>query len=168
MVAIGVEQGILLAIALSLFRHVRHSYRPHTMMLMPDATGQWVPRPATPGKVTEPGLIVYRFGADLFYANTTALPTRCARSWSRRRRRFIGSSSMPALSPISTIPPRRRCAICSTISTRQEVGMIFGRVNPYLRSDMDRHGITAVLGETRIFATLHEAIAAAGGGAPPA
>ncbi len=27
-VAIGVEQGILLAIALSLFRHVRHSYQP--------------------------------------------------------------------------------------------------------------------------------------------
>jgi sulfate permease, SulP family len=36
-VAIGVEEGILLAIALSLFRHVRHSYRPHTMMLAPDA-----------------------------------------------------------------------------------------------------------------------------------
>src|SRR5215470_6586201 len=29
-VAIGVEQGILLTIALSLFRHVRHSYRPQT------------------------------------------------------------------------------------------------------------------------------------------
>src|SRR5262249_39060422 len=29
-VAVGVEQGILLAMALSLFRHVRHSYRPHT------------------------------------------------------------------------------------------------------------------------------------------
>ena len=27
------------------------------------------PEPATPGAVTEPGLIVYRFGADLFYAN---------------------------------------------------------------------------------------------------
>ena len=27
-VAIGVEQGILLAIALSIFRHVRHGYRP--------------------------------------------------------------------------------------------------------------------------------------------
>ena len=33
--AIGVEDGILLAVALSLFRHVRHSYRPHTMMLAP-------------------------------------------------------------------------------------------------------------------------------------
>jgi sulfate permease, SulP family len=68
-VAIGVEEGILLAIALSLFRHVRHSYRPHTMMLAPDAAGRWMPMPVTPGKETEPGLIVYRFGADLFYAN---------------------------------------------------------------------------------------------------
>ena len=30
-----------------------------------------------------------------------------------------------------------------------------------MRSDMDRHGITAALSETQIFATLHEAIAAA-------
>ena len=29
-VVFGVEQGILLAMALSLFRHVRHSYRPHS------------------------------------------------------------------------------------------------------------------------------------------
>ena len=58
-VAIGVEQGILLAIALSLFRHVRHSYNPHTTMLAPNATGRWVPVPAAPGKETEPGLIVY-------------------------------------------------------------------------------------------------------------
>ena len=33
---VGVEQGILLAIALSLVRHVRHSYNPHTMVLKPD------------------------------------------------------------------------------------------------------------------------------------
>ena len=72
-VVIGVEQGILLAIALSLFRHVRHSYSPHTMMLAPNPAGQWVPMPATPGKETEPGLIVYRFGSDLFYANAQPL-----------------------------------------------------------------------------------------------
>jgi len=68
-VAIGVEWGILMAIALSLVRHVRHSYRPHTMVLAPNATGRWAPTPATPGLETEPGLIIYRFGADLFYAN---------------------------------------------------------------------------------------------------
>ena len=32
-----------------------------------------------------------------------------------------------------------------------------------MRSDMDRHGITAAIGETRVFATLHEAVAAVRG-----
>jgi SulP family sulfate permease len=66
---VGVGQGILLAVILSLLRHVRHSYRPHTEMLTPDASGRWVPVRAQPGTQTESGLIVYRFGADLFYAN---------------------------------------------------------------------------------------------------
>jgi sulfate permease, SulP family len=39
------------------------------MVLAPDATGRWEPAPATPGSQTEAGLIVFRFGADLFYAN---------------------------------------------------------------------------------------------------
>jgi MFS superfamily sulfate permease-like transporter len=68
-VAIGVEQGILLTIALSLFRHVRHSYRPQTTILVPDAFDRWTATTVTPGQETEPGLIVYRFGADLFYTN---------------------------------------------------------------------------------------------------
>ena len=45
--------------------------------------------------------------------------------------------------------------------------MIFARVSPYLRSDMDRHRITPVLGESHIFATLHEALAAVRGAEPP-
>ena len=38
------------------------------------------------------------------------------------------------------------------------------RVGPYLRADMDRHGITAAIGAERIFTALHEAIAAARSG----
>ena len=52
--------------------------------------------------------------------------------------------------------------------TRQGVSMIFARVRPYLKADMDRHGITAALGAARIFPTLHEAVAAARAGAPEA
>jgi SulP family sulfate permease len=44
--------------------------------------------------------------------------------------------------------------------SRQGVGVILARVSPYLRADVDRHRITTAIGETRIFATLHEAIAA--------
>jgi MFS superfamily sulfate permease-like transporter len=43
---------------------------------------------------------------------------------------------------------------------RREVRIVFARVSPYLRSDMDRHHITAAVGEKWIFTTPHEAIAA--------
>jgi MFS superfamily sulfate permease-like transporter len=49
---------------------------------------------------------------------------------------------------------------------RQKVNMIFARVRPSLRSDMGRHRVTAAISETRIFATLHEALAAVRGSAP--
>jgi MFS superfamily sulfate permease-like transporter len=42
------------------------------------------------------------------------------------------------------------------------VAVIFGRVNRFLRNDMDRHGLTRVLGASNVFDTLHEALAAAG------
>jgi sulfate permease, SulP family len=157
-VAFGVEQGILLAIALSLFRHVRHSYRPHTMMLEADAEGQWVTVPAQPGKVTEPGLIVYRFGADLFYANQN-LFTDQVRALVARAPAPVHSLVIDA-SAITDIDCSAAQSLRDLIEemARQNVTIIFGRVNSYLKSDLDRHGITAAVGASRIFPTLHEAI----------
>jgi SulP family sulfate permease len=160
-VAIGVEPGILLAMALSLFRHVRHSYHPHTMMLAPDSMGRWLPVPATPGKVTEPGLIVYRFGADLFYANQNRFTDEV---------RALVKQAPPPLrwividaGAITAIDYSAAQSVRDLLQelADQRVGAVFGRVNVYLRADMDRHGITAVLGPERIFRTLHEAVAAA-------
>jgi SulP family sulfate permease len=159
-VAIGVEQGILLAMALSLFRHVRHSYRPHTMMLAPDATGQWMPTPVTPGRETAPGLVIYRFGADLFYANHARFTDdvrALVEHASTPVRWFIVDAA--AITDIDYSAARSMRDLLDDLA-RQGVGMVFGRVSPYLRSDLDRHCITAALGEARIFATLHEAIAA--------
>ena len=160
-VVLGVEQGILLAMALSLFRHVRHSYRPHASMLQADASGRWTLEAATPGKVTEPGLIVYRFGADLFYANQNRFtdevralvqhaPTPV--HW------FIVDAS--AITDIDYSATRAVRDLLDDMASRKVV-MIFARVAPGLRSDMDRHGITAAVGAARIFTTLHDAIASA-------
>ena len=162
-VSIGVEQGILVAIALSLFRHVRHSYRPHTMMLTPDKTGRWTPAPATPGKETKPGLIVYRFGADLFYANQNRFIDEVRALVEHAPtpvRWFIVDAG--AITDIDYSAARSIRDLADDFK-RQGVTLLFGRVSPFLRSDMDRHGITAAVGETRLFATLHEAIAAASG-----
>ncbi len=165
-VALGVEQGILLAIALSLFRHVRHSYRPHTMILEPDAAGQWVPAPATPGQVTAPGLIVYRFGSDLFYAN--------ANRFVDELRALVRQAPQPlcwlivdcgAITDIDYSAAQSVRDLLTELAL-QKITVLFGRVSPYLRSDLNRHGIAPVLGEARIFGTLHEALAAAHDGRP--
>lgn len=157
-VAIGVEQGILLAIALSLFRHVRHSYRPHTMMLAPDATGQWKPVPATPGTETAPGLIIYRFGADLFYANEKSFVDEVQvlvdRASTPVRWLIVDAS---AITDIDYSAARSTRELLDDLK-QKGIGVVFARVSPYLRSDLHRHRIAAVIGEDKIFATLHEAI----------
>lgn len=162
-VAFGVEQGIVLAIALSLFRHVRHSYNPHTMMLAPNASGRWMPVPATPGRETEPGLVVYRFGADLFYAN--------ANRFADEVNALVEQAPTPVCwviidaGAITDIDYSAARAIRDLLDDLEGKGvhMVFARVSPYLRSDMDRHRITAAIGEQWIFPTLHEGIAAVRG-----
>jgi MFS superfamily sulfate permease-like transporter len=166
-VALGVEQGILLAIALSLFRHVRHSYHPHTLMLVANDEGVWESVPAQPGKVTEPGLIVYRFGADLFYANQNRFTDEV--------RALVASAPTPVhavvidASAITDIDCSASQSLLDLIDEmkRRNVKLVFGRVTSYLKSDLDRHGITAVVGAAQIFPTLHEAIAYARGEALP-
>jgi len=164
-VAVGVEQGILLAIVLSLFRHVRHSYSPHTVMLVPNASDRWVPVPAVPGKETEPGIIVYRFNSDLFYANANRFADE-VRSLVKRAptpiRWFIVDAG--AITDIDYSAAQSMRDLIDDL-THQGVGIVFARVSPYLRSDMDRHQITAAIGAARIFTTLHEAIVAVRGDA---
>jgi len=52
--------------------------------------------------------------------------------------------------------------LCADLK-RCGINLVFGRVNTYLRADMDRHGITSAIGEEYIFSTLHEALASVHG-----
>jgi high affinity sulfate transporter 1 len=163
-VVVGVEDGILLAVALSLLRHVRHSYRPHTMVLAPTAAngGRWVPVHATPGTETAPGLIVYRFGADLFFANDHFFVDDVRHLVDRAPtpvRWFIVDAG--AITDLDYSAARTLAEFCEGLKQRG-INVLFARVNQYLRADMDRHGITAVLGETHLFETLHAGLVAAG------
>jgi sulfate permease, SulP family len=154
----GVEQGILLAVALSLLRHVRHSYRPHTSIRVPDGSGRWEWAPAVPGTESAPGLIVYHFGADLFYANDSrftdevrALVTHAPTPV----RRFVVDAG--AITDLDYSAARTLTDLHDDL-VRRGVTLVFGRASPSLRADMDRHGLTQKIGAENICATLHEAL----------
>jgi MFS superfamily sulfate permease-like transporter len=157
-VLVGVEQGIILAMVLSLLRVVRHSYRPHTAVLVQDRQSIWQLIPAVPGAITEPGLVVYRFGATLFYANAGMFADQ------------IRGLAAPSPSPVRWLVVDAG-AITNVDYTAAHVvrelqkdlaghgvELVFAHVQSDLRPDLDRHRLTEAMGPDRIFDSLHEAL----------
>ena len=69
----GVEQGIVLAMGLSLVVHTRHGYRPKNTLLVEDEQGRWRARPVASAAQIAPGLLLYRFSHGMYYANAQQL-----------------------------------------------------------------------------------------------
>jgi SulP family sulfate permease len=141
---------------------VRHSYRPHIMILAPSALGPWEPKEATPGAETAPGLIVYRFGADLFYANADRFTDEArelvAHAPSPVRRFVIDAGA------ITDMDYSAAGALRDLLAELKEmkIDVAMGRVSESLRADLERHGVVEALGAERVFPRLHEALEAVG------
>lgn len=154
----GVEQGIVLAMVLSLLRIVSHSYHPHTAILQEGEHGIWQLKPVEVGAITEPGLVVYRFSAALFYAN--------ARRFSEEIQYIVGPKP-PAVRWIlvdaGSIPQVDYTAARVVRELQDDLAhrgivLAFARVRPEMKRDLDRHHLTEVVGSEHIFSTLHEAM----------
>jgi sulfate permease, SulP family len=158
-VFVGVEQGIVLAMTLSLFRVVHHSYRPHTAVLELGENGIWRSKPVVAGAITEPGLVIYRFSAPLFYAN--------ANHFSREVRMLSSTAPTPlhwvvvdagAMTNLDFTSARVVREVLEDLSA-QGTGMAFAHVRADLKPDLDRHHLTEAIGPTRIYDALHDAVA---------
>jgi sulfate permease, SulP family len=159
-VLVGVEQGILLAMVLSLLRIVRHSYRPHTGVFVVNEGDIWQVVPAVPGAVTKPGLVIYRFGAALFYANASL--------FAEQIRGLVGPTPSPvrwlvvdaeAITNVDYTAARVVRELHQELADRGVV-LVFARVPASLKADLDRHLLTEVIGPTQFFDRLHDAVAA--------
>jgi MFS superfamily sulfate permease-like transporter len=159
-VLVGVEQGILLAMVLSLLRVVRHSYRPHTGVFVVSDGNAWQVVPAVPGAVTKPGLVIYRFGAALFYANASL--------FAEEVRGLVGPAPSPVRWLVVDAEAFTNVDYTAARMVRQlhkelvhcGVGLVLARVPLSLKADLDRHLLTEVIGPERFFDRLHDALAA--------
>ncbi|MGA3346351.1 MAG: SulP family inorganic anion transporter [Terracidiphilus sp.] len=162
---VGVEQGIVLAMVVSLLRVVQHSYHPHSGVLITDGGGSWKLVPVAPSVVTEPGLVLYRFGAALFYANAGRFleevslviqPMPSAVRW------VVVDAE--AMTHVDYTAARVVMALKKNL-TEAGVELAFARLPWDLRSDFDRHHLMEAIGQGRIYDRLHDAIAAFEGSA---
>ncbi len=88
---VGVEQGVLIAVVVSLVDRLRRQYHPADDVLIHDGVvdPRLAPRIGAPGAVPE-GLLVYRFGTSLFFEN--------ANYFDERVRGLLSSASRPVTS----------------------------------------------------------------------
>jgi sulfate permease, SulP family len=157
-VAAGVEQGILLAMVLSLLRIVHHSYHPRSGVMIPDEGGIWKMIPPVPGAVTEPGLVLYRFGAALFYANASRFsdeilglvgPSPTTIRWVIVDGEAITNLDYSAARVVEELHKNLADAC---------VMLGFARLPWNTKADFDRHHLTEAIGPTWIFNRLHDAL----------
>ncbi len=156
-VGLGVEDGIVVAMVLSLLRIVSHSYHPHTGILVPEGDNFRL-IPIAPGAVTQPGLAIYLFGAPLFYANASRfaeeIRTIVAPFPSSVRWLVVDAE---AITKIDYTASRVVLQLQEQL-TRAGVTLGFARVSPELQADLDRHHVSEALAPGMIFPRLHDAL----------
>lgn len=159
-VFVGVKEGIVLAIMLSLTLHVRHSYRPHSAIVLPDDHRQWQLIPVQMGSVSAPGLIIYRFSRDLFYANATFFSEEIeslVKSATPPVRWFILEAR--AITQIDYSASLTIRDVAQELAT-QHVTFVISGLPPEVKRQFDRDRLTDLIGAERFFNHLEEALAA--------
>jgi len=158
-VSLGVEEGIVLAVVASVIDHLRHSYRPFNSVLVKSPAGHWQPAPVLPGARTEEGLVVYRFGTSLYYANASRLiddVTALAAGGSPLRWMVLDGAAIGDVDYTAAAVLTRVIEHLRARHIRFAVSSILGPV----REQLDRYGIGAALGPGAYYDTPGEALEA--------
>ena len=157
----GVLYGVLVAIALSLLDLLRRVARPH------DAVQGFVPGVAGmhdiedyPGADLEPGLLVYRYDAPLFFANAENFRERALAAVAE----YPGEVKWFVLNAEANVEVDLTAldALDQLRAELHERGIVFAmaRVKQDLRDELDAAGLLDKIGEDNIFMTLPTAVEA--------
>ncbi|AWI30059.1 sulfate permease [Streptomyces tirandamycinicus] len=153
--------GVLLAVALSVAELLSRVARPHDAVqgLVPGMAGMHDVDDYAEARVV-PGLLVYRYDSPLFFANAEDFRRRALAAVDEQEnpvRWFVLNTEANVAVDIT--------ALDSVDAVRAELaarGIVFAlaRVKQDLRAELDAYGLTASVGEERIFPTLPTAVEA--------
>jgi SulP family sulfate permease len=153
-VVVGVEQAVVLAIILSIIDHLRRSYRPNDTVVAPSPSGVPKEVPYADGVQALPGLVVYRFAASLYYANSVR--------FTEEIRALVGPAE-PAVqwlcvdaTAVGDIDYSGQQTLQEIIAEldEQNVRLVFAGVGAPVREELDHYGITAKVGEDGFFPSV--------------
>ena len=150
---IGVEQGIILAMVLSLLAHTRHGYKPKNSLLV-EEDGRLHTIPVTEPREAAPGLVLYRFNHSMYYANAEQLSEQVLN---------LAKLGPPPvkwlccdLVAVDDVDFSAAATLNEIVKELQEKGvdLVFASANDHVRSQLDASGITALVGQDAYYADL--------------
>ncbi len=158
-IVIGVEQGIAVAIVLSIIAHLRHSYRPLDLLLVLNDSGGIRTVPLVEGQQAVEGLLIYRFGSNLYFANENRFMeevislARNANSlkWFCISATNIGDIDFTASDTLKNV---------YTHLKKLGIILVLSDVVQPVMNELDKDGITKLIGREHIFESVHEVIEA--------
>ena len=152
-VLLGVEQGILLAMFLSLVSHTRHGYRPkNAVIVAAQPEGRKAEPVATRGQLL-PGLLAYRFTHGMYYANAEQLSEEV--TWLAKEAKpplvwfCIGAGAVDDIDYTAAATLRSLYAILQG----QGIRLIFFEVSDEVYAQLERSGITGLVGKDAFYAS---------------
>lgn len=162
--ALGVQQGVMIAVLLSLVERLRRQYHPHDEILLQDQVyGEWAVDRLNGGKQPAPapaGLLIYRFNDALFFENTTYFlkrVTRVVKKATEPVKYFVLDSS--AISDIDYTGAQALGRLSAQLNA-DDIQFCLAHVSPRLRSILKKYGLIDLIGKENIFPSLGQAIEA--------
>jgi sulfate permease, SulP family len=159
-VFVGVEQGIGLAIVLSIIDHLRHSYKPFDAVMVPLLSGRWKMMAVEQGHEAAPGLVVYLFGSGLYYANAVCFSQEILKlvegaepkiNWFVIDAAAITNIDFTGADTIQQV---------HQILMKKGVTLLLSNVVDNVQKQLDHYGLTALIGEERFYDNLAEVLEA--------
>ena len=152
----GVEQGILLAILLSILIHTQHGYKPKNAVLTVDSTGKQHMVPVSSHAQVIPGLMIYRFHHSLYYAN--------AELFSQEVLELVNSAQPPLswfcidATAVDDIDFSAAATLRETYKLLKEKGirLVLSEVEEDVRRELDKSEIADLIGKDAFYETISD------------
>jgi len=156
-VFVGVEQSILLAIVLSLVVHTRHGYLVNNVLLVTGENG-WQPNRVDTAAQAEPGLIIYRFLHNMYYANTHVLRRDIATLVARAQPRLLWLCiDLAAVNDVDFTAAEALRTLHGDLGEKG-IRLVFSELVENCRTGFIRSGLTELFGADAFFPTLDSVI----------
>jgi len=155
-VVVGVEQGVVLAIVLSILDYVRRGYQPSRNLVIQTPSGHFHGRPLDSDASVRPGLLVYRFGADLFYANANGFSEDVLTLAGEPGVRWICIDAA-AISDVDYSGWKTLEELHGELHERG-VRLVLADLTGDVRTELDQYGVLAQLGTDAVFASVGDAV----------